>query len=423
VPDTRDLRLILACDDFSNEIDRGRLWFAAGEGWAVQLETLLREQDGLPLPGQFIRTALVDGERIDALIAGAQGIFQRESLRRADWITERLNREDRARTGTIGVWGPGAFRLWADQGAVLRRIARDEGWSGVETEDPCQASPVALARLAAACDVLVVANQGRVDLPVHLPPRTRVITWLTRPNVPACATEARGDRLLLAAPAWRAAALAAGWCEEQVAVAAWPRWQPGRAGTGLAVIADTSPIPHPENDLSSLNVLWESIARQIAEDPFAVGRDVEAYLTRWQRGVGIADEAIDRGVFVERLIRPAYAQGLVRLLSANGMDVKLYGRGWEQIEELAPRSAGEITCRSELERAVESSAALVHVWPEGEAHAVGAMGRAVLGRGASRQAWLREAATLARGAVDATVAGAAGTTISELSADLLRQIV
>jgi hypothetical protein len=316
------------------------------------------------------------------------------------------------------VWAPGAFRLWEDQGAVLQRIARDEGWNGVDSDDPCQASPVALARMAAECSAVVVANLGRADLPVHLPPQTKVITWLTRPNVPA---RAPGDRLLLADPAWRARALAAGWRDEQMTVATWPGWQPRSAGSGLAVIADTTPIAMPEFVLSSLNVLWESIVRQIAEDPFVVERDVEAYLIRWQRGVGIADEAIDRGLFIERLIRPAYAQGLVRLLMANGVETRLYGRGWGRIEEFSGKSAGEIATRQELERAAERSAALVHVRPEGETGAMRAMGRAVLGRGANKEAWLREAVRLAR--EPAGAAGMAKAKGTELSAGVIRQML
>jgi hypothetical protein len=415
VPDAQDLRLILACDDFSHEIDRGRLWLAAGEVWEAELQRLLRGNDGLPLPGQFVRTALVDHEQIDALIARAQDVFNRESQWRADWITECLNQNRSTEPERMGVWAPAAFRLWQDQGAILQRIAGNERWSGVDTDNPCQASPVAFARMAAECGAILMTNLGRTDLPVHLPPQTRVITWLTRPIIPACTP---GDRLLLADPAWRAKALAMGWRDEQVAIATWPKWQPQSPGTGLAVIADTIPLTMPDFVLSSLNVLWESITRQIAEDPFAVGTDVEAYLTRWQRGVGIADEAIDRRTFIEHLIRPAYAQALVRLLTASGLEVKLYGRGWGQIEEFASRSAGDIASRQELERAVETSAALVHVGPEGEAHAIRAMGRAVLGRNKSKDAWLREAAKLARG-----TAGAPAVAGPELSAELLRQVV
>jgi hypothetical protein len=169
-----------------------------------------------------------------------------------------------------------------------------------------------------------------------------------------------------------------------VRLATWPGHRPLAAGKNLGVIADTRVITMPEFVLSSLNVLWESIAREIAADPFVVGSDVEEYLTRWQKGVGIADEAIDRGLFIERLIRPAYVQGVVRgLLSGGaggtgGAEVTLYGRGWGEIEEFAARSAGEIASRAALEQAVEACAMLAHVWPEAGRHPLEAMGRPVL---------------------------------------------
>jgi hypothetical protein len=173
----------------------------------------------------------------------------------------------------------------------------------------------------------------------------------------------------------------------------------------------------PEFVLSRLNVLWESIAREIAADPFAIGSDPESYLARWQRGVGIADEAIDRTTFVERLIRPAYAQGLARSLRAGGAEVRLYGRGWALIEEFAGASSGEIRSREDLERAVETCAALVHVWPENHKHPIDAMGRAVLRRptqGPPR--WLNQARRLARGE------GTAQATGETISAALIRRL-
>src|SRR5438067_571420 len=40
VPDVADLRLMLCCETFEMAIRAGRLWFAWGEGWDVELEWL-----------------------------------------------------------------------------------------------------------------------------------------------------------------------------------------------------------------------------------------------------------------------------------------------------------------------------------------------------------------------------------------------
>jgi len=418
VPDLADLRLILACEEFAPELHAGRLWFAAGDQWEAELERLLQNHDGLPLPQQFVRTALVEAHVIDDLIARAQSLFARQSQRRADWINARFTQSTPpVKTSRFGIWAPAAFRLWAEQGTILQSIARQEGWDVVDTDDPCQASTVALARLATTCDALLISNASRADLPVSLPPETKVITWLTRPVIPNCNAEMTNDRLLLADPAWRAQALSAGWRAEQITLATWPTWQPRSSGAGLAIIADTLPLVMPEFVLSSLNVLWESIAREIAAEPFAVETDTQSYLTRWQHGVGIADQAIDRATFIDRLIRPAYAQSLARSLLAAGVSVHLYGRGWGEIEEFAAHSSGEIRTRQDLERAVETCAALVHVWPHAHKHPMEAMGRPILRRGTQgARRWLQEARRLARGETRPPAPG------DEISAPLIRNL-
>ena len=67
--------------------------------------------------------------------------------------------------------------------------------------------------------------------------------------------------------------------------------------------------------------------------------------------------------FVHRLILPAYQQALARWLIDGGIAVRLFGRGWDELEEFASHHAGEIPDRAALCRAVEASTALVHVWP------------------------------------------------------------
>jgi len=57
-----------------------------------------------------------------------------------------------------------------------------------------------------------------------------------------------------------------------------------------------------------------------------------------------------------------------------------------------------VTTREELHAAVQSCAALVHVWPANWAHPIESAGRPVLRRGAKeRELWLAEARRLARG--------------------------
>jgi hypothetical protein len=418
-PDVADLRLMLCCESFENEIRAGRFWFAWGESWDAELERLLSEQDGLPTPGQFVRTTLVEAERIDAMIRVAQAVFSREINRRADAVRSLFADSASVEAGRICVIAPGTFRLWDDAGSVLRDVAGESGWGVIDPDDPCRASPVAFARAAAGCGVVVVSNVGRADLPAGLPARTKVISWLTGPRIPQFVGESGGDQLLVVDERARKSAIAAGWPADRVAIAGWPRRQHDSGGRGLGVIADTVALAMPEFGLSSHKVLWESIAREIAQDPFAVGQDPAAYLARWLSGVGIAQETVDRAVFLQQLIQPAYEQGLVRWLIAAGVTLRLFGGGWGAIEEFAAHHAGEIGDRAQLAKAVGSCAALVHVWPTNAAHPIDAAGRPVLRRGSKGKAmWLTEAKRLAKG--EGRIGPAEGP---EMSADAIRLAV
>ena len=391
VPEIDDLRLMMACDCFESEIEAGRLWFAWGEDWAERLMDLLTDNDGLPVPGQFVRTAMVEDDRVQQMIAAAQGVLSREMARRAEAVRE-IYKGATPDYDTVCAIAPGRFRLWDDAGAEIADVARTAGWRIIDPDQPCEASPVALARAAAPCGGVVAANLGRADLGEALPKTTRVITWLTGPRVPRFDPKADGDALLVADDRWRSTAIAAGWPADKVTVAAWPTRRAERAGTGLGVIADTAPIARPSFDLSSHTILWDTIAAELSGDPFAVGQDVAAYLVQWLRRAGIDEQTIDARTFIERLILPAYQQGLSARLIKAGVPVKLFGQGWDQIAEFEPHHQGEVPDPDALRRAVASCAALAHVWPDAWAHPIDAAGRPVLRRTfRGPEAWLADA--------------------------------
>jgi hypothetical protein len=418
VPDLRDLRVMLGCETFEHDLRAGRLWFAWGERWAEEFGRLLRENEGLPTPGQFIRTGLAEEGVIQEMIAAAQELISSESGRRAEAIRTTYATAV-ATTDAVCAVAPGAFRLWEDVGGVIGAIAGREGWRVLDPDDPCQASPLAFARAAAGCAAIVVSNVGRSDLPGDFPVRTRVVTWLTGPRVPRFDPKGAGDVLLLADDRWRGAAGAAGWPGRRVLVAGWPVERPTGTGSGLGVIADTCVVEAPEFDLSSHKILWDTIAAELTSDPFATGDEPAAYLRRWLGRAGIAEETVDARLFVERLIVPAYQQGLVRWLLQGGVDVKLFGRGWDGVAEFESRHVGGVNDRPSLLAAVESCAALVHAWPAGGAHAIDACGRPVLRRGSrGKELWLAEAKRLARGE-----GRAVPETGPALTPDVLRQAV
>jgi hypothetical protein len=133
----------------------------------------------------------------------------------------------------------------------------------------------------------------------------------------------------------------------------------------------------------------------------------------------VAEETVNVRLFVDRLIVPAHQQGVAGLFVGAGVDVKLYGRGWEDLAAFVDRHAGTVPDRGGLDAAVDACAALAHVWPAGGAHPIDAAGRPVLRRASKgKEAWLAEAKRLARGDVrGAPVCGPA------LTAEVLRRAI
>lgn len=369
VADVEELRLVLGCEDFESEIAAGRLWFVVGTQWPAQLASLFVENEGLPTPGQFIRTGLTPAEALDGMIATAQEIFSKENARRAQRVNE-INADAGSRTGICVVVGS-LFRLWDDAGQVLTQMAVGNGWSLLNVDEPTTSSAVALARKTAASRAVIVVNAGRAQLP-GISQACRVITWLTTPRIPAYHP---GDGLLVAHPSWKDAALEAGWPADRVEVAAWPAQTRRGKGQYLALIADTSSLATPPFDLSSHRVLWEMIASELDQNPFACGINLARYLAARIHRAGIAPETIDQNRFIDRLIVPAHQQSLARQLAKARIDLRLFGHGWEQIPDLGRFARGPVSTREDLAALLDGAAALLHAWPGAIGHPVESCGR------------------------------------------------
>jgi hypothetical protein len=104
-------------------------------------------------------------------------------------------------------------------------------------------------------------------------------------------------------------------------------------------------------------------------------------------------------MFVEKLILPATHAGLVRILAANGIPLRLAGAGWSDLPDLVRFAVGPITTRKQLLGLVASSAVLLDGWPGNAAHPVRRLGRPTLFAGScTPTAFVREARGLLRGA-------------------------
>ena len=401
-PDVGILRTLLHCDDFSGEIRSGRLFFAAGAEWAGPLSRLLRDCEGLPTPALFIKTPLLPEAVAQELIATAQRVLSEEATRRAELI-EHLRVAPRAgKPGRrVCVVAPSRFRLWDDAAEWLAWALPPESLAvSFDPDCPTGASPLALAKVLRGCDAILTANTARSDLSPVAADAMPWVTWVTSGRIPAPSPAATRDHLLLADPTWRPPAIAAGWPADRVHVANWPQHTAPAtacASSHLALISDTAPVTPPpeEMELSSHTLLWEAIAEEVVANPLCA-IDANAYLTARMRRLEVSDEGFDRNLFLSRLILPADQQGLAGLLVSAGVPLRLFGRGWSDVQGLAGHAAGAITSRDEFDAAVASAAALVHAWPTPCAHPVDAAGKPLLRPGPTRDGFLRAARAILR---------------------------
>jgi hypothetical protein len=436
VPEERDVRVLLACEDFSGDIAAHRLWFAAGENWAEVLESILEEQVGLAVPGQFVRLLSTDEGLIQKLIGEATGVFSRLTARRSELIGElgqspaatsaagrEINRlgglgtvaAEAATPAEMGrfeyvaansrrfcVMAPTRFRLWSDEGKVLAENA-PQGSVLLDTSDPALSSPLKLARMAVECGALLTPNFGRADLAGAVPMEVPWFTWVTNDRIPGFNLAGPGDRLLVVGEAVRRAAIAAGWPGERVHLAGWPvvKLPAAKGKRKLTVLGDTVVLRTPEDleDFSSHRVLWETIQRELAADPFALEGDPGDYLASRMRRFEVSDGAFGHGRFLSQLIVPGYQQGVVRAIIRAGVGVELFGEGWGEIEEISRFAAGAVRSHEEKEAVLAGAEVLVDLWPWRAGHPIGGVDRVVIRRERGSLAGMVQRAKLALGGV------------------------
>jgi hypothetical protein len=394
VPDAERLNILLHCEDFSEAVRGRRLWVAGGEDWMGELAKIFLDHPGLPTPNSFIRTSLTEETALQNMIARAQEIFTAETKRRNEMIadyargsSERLPRKQKQ----ICLIAPSVFRMWDPSTQVLAGMLTARRF---DPDEPTSASPLALARAAAECDAVVAANIGRAEANGVVSPEKPWITWITRPMIPAYVGTKR-DQLLLADPAWCAAAKSLGWAEEQITVAGWPRiFDPTPPGKYLALIANTMAVTiEPDHfELSSHALLWETIRRQLLDDPFEMQTEPGQYLGHLLQRCNVSPDGLDQTAFIEQLIVPTYQQSVAKILLRSACPLRLFGTGWSEIDEFKAHSGGGVEDISSMRKAVAGSAALVHAWPVRYAHPVEAMGRPVVhAAGANLMSFVRNA--------------------------------
>jgi hypothetical protein len=379
LPRFEDLVLTLHCHVFSCDISAHRLWFIAGDNWPAQMAKLFEKNPGLPLPQQFIRTALLHEDASGPLIATAQKIFADELTRRGAVLSDLQQGRSSSFQKRITVAAPMRFRLWDDAGGVLQQIFQgrtDLGCTFIDFDDPAQVSPLALAQAAAESDAVLTANLTRADCAQFLHPQIPLISWLTTRPIPAFDSSSR-DLLLLPDVRLMEAAKQSGWPANRLFFVPWPQIAAPNSSDSIAIIADTRPIdPSPAFDLSSHQLLWDLVRAEL-QAPIPIS-DIRGYLLSRMKRLNITDHGLDQRRFIEELIIPAYQQSLASHLLKANIALKIFGEGWRGIGAFAPHAVGPISSREELKQAIANCAALLHAWPGDHPHPIDTAGPPVI---------------------------------------------
>ncbi len=402
VENLQTLRFLLQCHNFASDLADHRLWFAAGMDWAGALARLLQEREGLPVPSAFIRLPTLAEETAEARMRQAREVFAAETARRAgrvaaiqrSWPLDHAARAAGGNGKRVCVVAPTHFRLWDDGGWLLREAlcSASANFVAFDPDRPTSASPLAFVQAATACDAVLTAGVFRADVPDVAPVDLPWLTLATSPRLAAPVAQARHDCLLLVDPGQRQQALDLGWPAERIHLAHWPC--PARVATSrsagangessdarapLVLIADTASIDAPPEplDLSSHQLLWELIGSELSADPFILGSDIGQYLEDRRRRLHIGEEGLDRALFIDRLIVPAFQQSIARLLIRRGVPLAIHGRGWEGVAGTEGTCWGPVVSRDDFLEVIAGAGALLHAWPIHGPHPIDAWQRPV----------------------------------------------
>ena len=377
-PDLACCRTVLGCYDGADDIAAGRLWFAAGDGWAAELRAVFARHPGLATPARFVQTRLTPEVAVGPVIAEAQQAFTDVAVDRAATLARRRVRPAPPRRQVLAFAGS-RFRLWHVGGEPLQAALATRPVAAYDTDDPFRSALPALAAAADDSAAVVAIDVGRPETAGMVPADVPWVTWMTRPAVPPATA---GDWLIVADPAWRDRTRAAGWPADRVRVGVCPPLLPSDglpAIPTLALIADVAPAVQPEavRNYSSYRLLWEAIEADLRDDPWAV-TDAAAYVRSRATAAGLDPDRVAVDAFVHGLVLPAYAPAVARQLIAAGVPVRLWGQGWSADAEFQPHAAGTVADTRDLRRAVRSATALVRPVPGADWHSVQSCGRPVL---------------------------------------------
>lgn len=394
VPGESNAGVIVACEDFSADIKSGRLWLAVGPDWQEELKAILDGNDGLAAPQTMIRVPGLNVATVE-LISRPCEVMLATHHKVQRQLVNMLHAKPRfpqrpVRKACLIV---DSFKLWDSAGQLLNNAAASSSLTcvTVDASSSTQASDLRLARAADGCDVVVTANIGRAERPGVVPDSVPWITWVTGATVPTRVASAKADRLVVADPAMREAAIAASWPASSISIASEPREERPAHDQGTratpAIIFDLPAITLPKSveEMSSLRLVWELIERELVGQALRQRADVDAFILSCADRVGVPRESFPLATFRDRLVSPLFARELAIEFASKHVAFAIYGDGWASVPQVASRWRGAVTTSDEFAACIAATSVILDVWAAATTHAARRTGRPIV------KAWGRRA--------------------------------
>ena len=361
LPDIRNAAVVLSCADFSSALATGRLHFAMGDNWPRKLARLLRENPGLPTPGQMVRLHDSPSE------PGLSKEVQRVS---SEIEGERVLEIAKCRKVAVD-------DVQTNQRRIVLALPGDADWTSTTACDfempeetqkqmdwldigvPTRRSALELARHASGAASVVIAELGRAEAGDVAGQQTAWVTWCTTGRVPAVGGAMPHDRLIVTDQATRELAIKHGWDTSRIEMKS-ERPVAKYDSIGPVLIAMPSmdhAVPSIIKERSSVQLLWEQIEAELSQQPFLPRGDMKNYVSQLSQRAGME---------LDETVKNLIARLLVPRLLCNAVVARL--------SELNIAFAKFEGTRHALRVACERSSCIIDIWPMLDSHVVRRMG-------------------------------------------------
>ncbi len=345
--DLRDVRLALTLHDFSDDIEKSRLAFLIGENIETAIEAFFDDHPTYDFPQKLLAPPHIERAETETLrhaIERAAAQVNTSQTRRVSEIETRLRGKSFPRSpGVLAIVGVDPRQNAIETAHALSRATGDAIAVHVSVPNqPDQCHILARMRALAESDAALVINSGWGTLAGHVPDNMPSAAWLwPEARIVAGYTDGFSERQVVFGASKTA-------CESAISCGAKPertrlleigcgdvfdRTDPRSPTVDVVCLADIADLQYESIgiQLASQIAMWKAVCMQAATHLYAAPAEVLEAAER-SCNVEIADETLRGHVLnlIESKVMPTMIlRASVAALLDAGVDVRVYGRGWQ----------------------------------------------------------------------------------------------